>query len=258
MPRKRSRRKPYKPYEKRVDLADYQRLMRFLRWMNPQLSAEDALRMLPESDAWSARQLKERARTLDKDLTQPRQLPRPFPLRVLIPYIVANKWGWPVKTPDGRYLQGTRLVAAPTLPYGEVIFPILLKNRYPTIKGLCRLASDLRKPLQYYIEGKEAWAGGRIATAIEGRIVLRLVRTRERGFQWTNEVEDLDFRVYCFWLLGQLLVEGHAWRVACCVQCAGFFLKTRRDPPDRPSRFCSEQCRRDWHNPRRPKKGKDS
>jgi hypothetical protein len=47
MPRRHKGAKPRKSYQRRVDLVTYQRLMRFLRWISPELSPTDVLRMLP-------------------------------------------------------------------------------------------------------------------------------------------------------------------------------------------------------------------
>jgi hypothetical protein len=246
--------------------------------------------MLPESDAWSAQQLKENARQLNEALamraveaTLPELAGNDEPgsgsvlvrenrpgfvssLASLIPHIVMDTWGWPVKGPKGLYRQGgVILVEAPTLPNGSFMIASLLEGRAPTIEGLCQLASDAREALRGLGEGNNKAAGPHlIASAIDGKVVRRLgwgitqeqVRRREAPrFMFTDDVEGFDFGTHCFWLLANLLAEGHAWRVTSCEQCKGFFLKTRRDPPERPSRFCSEQCRRDWHNPRRPKKG---
>jgi hypothetical protein len=258
--RKRSRRKTYKPYEKRVDLEAYQRLMRFLRWMTPQLSPEDALRMLPEADDWTVQQLKENARQLADDLARPNSMS----LEALIPYIVTGIWGWPS---NKRYTyilsdeQGTTSFVLPTLPPGRrpTAEPVLLVRRFPTIEGLCQLASDVQEVLRYLAAGDTSHPFELIGTAIEDRIVRRFARStkwREADqFLFRDAIRGHDFRAYCFWLLAKLLAEGHAWRVTSCIHCGGFFLKTRRDPPQRPSRFCSELCRRGWHNPKRPKKG---
>jgi hypothetical protein len=69
MPRKCTRRKTYKPYEKRIDLTDYQRLLRFVRWMRPDVSATDVLRMLPASDRWSEEAIHAKATDLMQALT---------------------------------------------------------------------------------------------------------------------------------------------------------------------------------------------
>jgi hypothetical protein len=246
MPRKRTRRKLHKPHEKRVDLTAYQRLMRFLRYMSPTLSATDVLRMLPESDGWSVQQLKERATKLSEDLAI-------WSLAHLIPDIVTGAWGWGMPLPHGAHsmIDPTEFPrefawGSPAPRWGDAF----------TVERLCRLAGELREVLQDVVAGDAASAGERIRRHLGGQIVLQRLLTPEQGFQWpTSRDERLSFDRYCFWLMTKLLVEGHRWRVATCVQCGGFFLKTRRDPPDRPSRFCSDQCRRDWHNPRRPKKG---
>ncbi len=87
-----------------------------------------------------------------------------------------------------------------------------------------------------------------IAGEIDGRIVKTFhavgVGGRAGHSCFMEMIKDNDFRVYCFWLLARLLDEGHGWRITQCDQCRGFFIKTRRDPSWRPSRFCSEPCRR--------------
>src|SRR5262245_18459514 len=99
--------KPRKDYEKRVDLTPYHRFLRFIRWMRPALSAEDVLRMLPESDTSSALQLREHARALvevlsclaERDASPIEEVwgtGRPITLAGLVPYIVIGRWRWPV------------------------------------------------------------------------------------------------------------------------------------------------------------------
>jgi hypothetical protein len=262
MPRKRSRRTPYKPYENHVDLTAYHRLTRFLRWMNPGLSPEDVLRMLPESETWPAQRLRECAEILLLASAEERV--------VLVPYLVTGYWGWPVRPklppngPDhvrrffGRlYLQGTSLEPIPRLPPEQPIFgePVLLAGHPPDLKGLCQVAADVRQSLRTIMESGPRRAFRYIATQMGGGVVRQLVWSQRIGeevqFAFKDTVAGNDFRVYCFWLLAKLLAEGHVWRMACCVQCGGCFLKTRRDPSNRPSRFCGEHCRRAWHNPRR-------
>jgi len=240
----RKPRKPRKAYEKRVDLAPCRRLLRFIRWMTPALSAEDMLRMLPEADTWSTREWAKQTRLLEQALggEQTRTLTE------LVPYFVI---GWGRKS--GRWardlLEGRR--------YSNE--PVWLQKRPPTIRDLCRLANDLRRTLDILIREGEWVTFGDIADEIDGRIVKTFHWVGSRGSArnsgFMEVIKDNDFRAYCFWLLARLLDGGHGWRVSECDQCQGFFLKTRRDPPGRPSRFCGEQCRRDWHNPRRPKKG---
>lgn len=236
--------KPRKDYEKRVDLAPYRRLVRFIRWINPALSAEHVLRILPEADTWSSREWAKQGQRLKQALAGERTCTLPE----LIPYFVIG-WGrksgrWTRELLDGRRYTNE---------------PLWLGKRPPTITGLCRLADDLRRTLDLLLQ-QGAWvAFDCIADEIDGRIVKKYSWVGPRGAagysRADEEVKDNDFRTYCFALLARLLHEGHGWRVTQCDQCRGFFLKTRRDPPGRPSRFCSEQCRRDWHNPRRPKKG---
>jgi hypothetical protein len=266
--RKRTRRKPYKAYEKHVDLTPHHRLMRFLRWMTPRLSYEDVLRMLPESDAWSAQQLLERAQILAEAPGNERA--------ILVPYIVTGHWGWPVRPtfPPGVpedvrrffghfYLQGRRLEPRPRLPREQPIFgePVLLAGHPPDLNGLCHVATDVRQSLRTMMESGPGWAFLDIARQIEGGVVRRLLCSQRIGeevqFAFKDAVAGNDFRVYCFWLLTKLLAEGHVWRMAGCVQCGGCFLKSRRDPPGRPSRFCGEHCRRAWHNPRRSQQRRD-
>lgn len=240
----RKPRRPRKAYEKRVDLAPYRRLLRFIRWMTPALSAEDVLRMLPESDTRSTREWAKQTRLLEQALggEQTRTLTE------LVPYFVVV-WGqksgrWTRELLDGRRYTNE---------------PLWLRKRPPTITGLCRLADDLRRTLDLLLQQGEWVAFDCIADEIHGRIVKTFSWVGPRGAtghsRADEEIKDNDFRTYCFGLLARLLHEGHGWRVTQCAKCRGFFLKTRRDPPGRPSRFCGEQCRRDWHNPRRPRKG---
>jgi hypothetical protein len=236
-------RKPRKAYEKRVDLTAYRRLLRFVRWMTPHLSADDVLRMLPEADAWSRREWARQGRLLAQALAGEQTRP----LAELVPYVVIG-WG----RTSGRWardlLAGRRYANE----------PVRLRKRPPTMRGLCRLAEDLRRTLDRLLHEGE-WAVGDIADEIDGRIVKTFhpigVGGRAGHSRFMEVIQGNDFRVYCFAVLARLLDEGHGWRLTRCDQCRGFFLKTRRDPPGRPSRFCSEPCRRGWHNPRRPRKG---
>jgi hypothetical protein len=282
-----------KNYEKRVDLTVYCRLLRFIHWMNPVLSAEDVLRMLPEVDKWKAEELTKRARVLRRTLES---LPgrhvasmelvwgrsRTVTLEEFVPYIVIGRWPWPTwPTVPGR--MGARAPAPIRYPLPEALgivppgdleaaiiggllhvtryanYPVLLEGDPPTTMDLCKLASELRETIHAMLEQGVSAVAGRIADEIEGRVIKTFhceqsPQSKARFF-FLDEILDNDFRAYCFWVLARLLAEGHGWRIACCAQCQGFFLRARRDPPNRPSRFCSDQCRRDWHNPRRPKKG---
>jgi hypothetical protein len=237
------RRRPRKQYERRVDLTPYQRLLRFIRWMKPAVSVDDVLRMLPEADSWSTREWTRHRRLLGQALAHEQTRT----LAELVPYVVVG-WGRKSGRWERDLLAGRRYTNE----------PVWLRKRPPTIRGLCRLADDLRRPLDRWLQEGE-WAVGDIADEIDGRIVKTFhpvgVGGRAGHSRFIEVIKDNDFRVYCFGLLARLLDEGHGWRLTQCDQCRGFFLKTRRDPPDRPSRFCSEPCRRGWHNPRRPKKG---
>jgi hypothetical protein len=285
--------KPRKDYEKRVDLTPYHRLLRFIRWMNPDLSAEDVLRMLPESDTWSALQLKNHARTLvevlsclaERDASLVKKVwgpGRTLTLAGLVPYVVIGRWRWPVwpKSPPGSPTGIRPPIRYPlpedvgTAPHGDLRAaiqggllqagryannPVLLRRKPATVRGLCRLAADLRDILRALQAHGPFAVVGQIADEIDEKIssMFSWGQLGEGGESslFTTKIVDNSFRAYCFWRLAQLIHEQHVWRLARCVQCEQFFLKTRRDPPDRPSRFCSEPCRRGWHNPRRPKKG---
>jgi hypothetical protein len=246
---RRPRQRPRKEYERRVDLTPYQRLLRFIRWMRPNLSIEDLLRMLPEADAWSRREWARQARLLVQALAGEQTVAgeRTRTLAELVPYVVIG-WGQTSGRWERDLLKDRRYANE----------PVWLRKRPPTITGLCRLADDLRRVLDRLLQEGE-WAVGDIADEIDGRIVKTFhpvgVGGRAGHSRFMEVIQDNDFRVYCFALLARLLDEGHGWRLTRCDQCRGFFLKTRRDPPERPSRFCSEPCRRGWHNPRRPRKG---
>lgn len=288
------RRKPRKPYEKRVDVRPYQRLMRFLRWMTPTLAPTDVLRMLPESDAWLTTHVSDHADNLEEALRYAQNVPEQraclTTLAELVPYVVVGKWSWPTplkfaadlpenfKRFFGHFLQqgserilrqeiGTKRTdivkslrwALPRKPpaFGEAV---LLKGTTPTIKSLCQLAEDVREPLHRIVEKGPRFAYRPIAQQIQGRVVRTFTWVQEIGqdvqFRFEDTIAGNDFRAHCFWLVARILAEGHAWRIAPCEQCGRVFLKTKQDPPERPGRFCSEQCRRGWHNPRRPKNGR--
>jgi hypothetical protein len=276
-----------------VDLSAYRRLLGFIRCMNSALSAEDVLRMLPEADTWLTTDLSKRARSLNQAVENLSECyahsmelvwghSRIVTVAELVPYIVVGRWAWP-RWPTLRNSTDAS-VAAPLryplpgilgwVPHGypeaalvrEILHlgryadsPVLLEGKPPTTAGLCQLADHLRETLHDMQAQGPFVIVGRVADEIEGRVIKALhgeqsFRGHGRVF-FRDEVVDQDFRAYCFWLLAQFLAEGHCWRLGSCMQCDGLFLKTRRDPPARPSRFCSEPCRRGWHNPRRPKKG---
>jgi hypothetical protein len=161
----------------------------------------------------------------------------------------------------------------------------LLGRELPTIEGLCQMADDLGvilddlcetdlpriyqswgtdipNPGDFYHNG-EVRALCRLRLRVNEKITLFIppLDLRDRGrrqTEWRIEEhpKDHDFGTYCAWLLVQLIRDGQAWRVTRCTSCQAWFLRVRRDPPGRPARFCSDECRRGWHNPRRPKKGK--
>jgi hypothetical protein len=233
-----------KTYEKRVDLKPYQRLLRFIHDMTPVLAIEDVFRILPEAEAWSSRAWATHIRLLKQALARDQTQT----LAELIPYFVV---GWGRKS--GRWTR--ELLDGRRYAYE----PVQLRKRPPTIRGLCHLANDLRRTLDIMLQQGEEAAFDCIADEIDGRIMKTFHRVgpsgRARNSRVMEVAKDNDFRTYCFWLLLRLIDEAHGWRLTQCDQCHGYYLKTRRDPPGRPSRFCGEQCRRDWHNPRRPKKG---
>jgi hypothetical protein len=180
-------------------------------------------------------------------------------------------------------------LSQPGFPYvglerGE---PVLLNGQFPTVEGLCHLAADLRDileelcdtdisriqqrwgnmalPLPDFFENGEARALARLGPRIQGRITLyvKLSYRRRDGTGrtvWSIEEspQDYSFPAYCYWQLVQFIRDGHAWRVTRCTSCQARFLRVRRDPNNRPARFCSDACRRAWHNPRRGKASRKS
>jgi hypothetical protein len=286
-------RTPPKVYERRIDLTAYHGLLRFIRGMHPGLSAADVLRMLPEVETWTTEELSKRARILDQAVESlPKHYAysmervwghsRTVTVAEFVPYIVIGRWKWPswptLRSSTGASIPPPLRYPLPGIlgwvPHGypeaalvrELLHlgryadsPVLLEGNPPTTAGLCKLADDLRETLQDMQEQGRFAVLGRVNDEIEGRVIKALHWERslkgEGKVFYRDEVADQDFRVYCFGLLAQFLAESHGWRLVRCLQCDGLFLKTRRDPPGRPSRFCSEPCRRDWHNPRRPKRG---
>jgi hypothetical protein len=184
MPRKRS--KPRKPYEKRIDLNDYQRLLRFLRWMAPAVSAVGVLRMVPESDRWREEIIPAKANILTRALRQAQRLTGPdarvSTLEALIPYIVCGRWAWPETIEASHWMvqairrqnQDNHLVfrrqpashilgrddddpvtmlsrGLPQQPAGRPPpsgAPVWLGGQPPTVEGLCQVADDVRHILQ--------------------------------------------------------------------------------------------------------------
>jgi hypothetical protein len=318
MARRRNISRPRKSYERQIDLAPYQRVMRFLRWMSPTLTAMDVLRMLPESEAWTHEQLVRYASDLENAIAHgaepwtaggpgaPLVMVRPQiatcdePLAALVPWAIIGEWTWPTKS---RVIQGHTVYyqgdpskgpVRGVLPHGlpcvrlssfglrheglEHGEPVLLDGQLPTIAGLCDLAADLRDILQDWCDTnvvriQQRWAsvappfpdfatngevralcrlGMRISAKITLMVSLRYA-SRRTSWRIKERISDYDFSAYSAWILVQLIRDGHAWRVTRCTSCEAYFLRTRRDPPDRPARFCSDLCRRAWHNPRRGK-----
>ncbi len=239
------RSKTRKPYEKRYDLTPYRRLLRFVRWMSPTLSAEDVLQMLLNTEKdWHAEHLARHASLLESAAMEDGNPT----LAELVPAIVIGRWHWPSRR-TGAWLQARF--------YSND--PVLLEGKPPTSDGLWHLAQELRETLDLLLQHGPWFITGRIKDALEGGVIQEFFGLPQRGqpmcFYFFEMIANNNFRVYCFWLLARLLVDGQVWRLGRCRQCGVAFLKTRRDPPDRPSRFCSDQCRRGWHNPRRPMKG---
>jgi hypothetical protein len=149
-------------------------------------------------------------------------------------------------------------------PFGA---PVWLGGHPPTVETLCQVADDVRDTLQRLME---EWPLVSLDTyrlidqEIAERLTLGLVMRddftkppQERtSFAFTEAIRGNDYRAYCFWQVARLLVHGHVWRLAHCIQCGHVFLKTRQDPPGRPSRFCRDACRQAWHNPRRAMRGR--
>jgi hypothetical protein len=161
------------------------------------------------------------------------------------------------------------------MEHGE---PVCIDGQFPTIAGLCHLAADLRDILDdlcdtdvVRIQGRwgtlalpfpdfstngEVRALCRLGQRIQGKITLGVSLQFASGrTAWRIEehLQGYDFAAYGAWLLVQLIRDGHAWRVTRCTSCQAWFLRVRHDPTDRPARFCSDECRRAWHNPRRGK-----
>jgi hypothetical protein len=299
MPRLRKSPKPRKHYQRRVDLAPYQRLMRFLRWMSPELSPMDVLRMLPQSDAWSQPQLHDHTDSLRRTLEQQGESLAP-----LVPQAVLGEWEWPTKSRviEGHtvYYQGeinkgpVRVVRWPGLPIVRLLGPglpyvglergqpALIEGSLPTVETLCHLADELRDILEEFSDTdyeriQQRWGSAtihvpdfyskgevrvllRISPRIAGKISPNVTvhyRSVDGSYRLIWSIEDVplgyDFRAYCLWQLVQLIRDGHAPRVTRCTQCQAWYLRVRRDPTDRPTHFCSDECRRAWHNPRRGK-----
>ena len=277
------RSQPRRPYQKRVDLQAYQRLFRFLRWMHPELSVGDVLRMLPEAEEWT----EVKWQSAEALLTAVLACPDTVDVPTLATMIATGDWGWPqpLMIPDeppedyrrffskfsrqGRslaiYLPGRPDSQAMTLIDGlrsdRIMrgIPVQLQGRLPTIAGLCEVAEALKDLMQKIIEQrKRAILGSyrRIAKEIDGRIAgrfqwrseMRAGEGRVDTYQFVSRIQDDDFRVYAFYSLARLLAEGHIWRLVRCERCEAFFLKAKRDRPERPTRFCREACRRTWHN----------
>jgi hypothetical protein len=315
MAKRRKTSEARKPYERRIDLAPYQRLMRFVCWMSPTLTAMDVLRMIPESESWTHEQAIRYASDLDDAIAHgveplrggaPGALPvmvRPRiatfkePLAALVPWAIIGGWTWPTRSRviQGQtiYYQGdpakgpVRGVESHGLPYVgglplgvrppvmEQGKPVWLEGELPTVTGLCHLAADLRDiledlwdsdveriqhrwgslalPFPDFLTNGEVRALCRLGPRIRGKITLGVSISYQWRTTWSiqERIRDYDFAAYGAWMLVQLIRDGHAWRVARCTSCEAFFLRIRHDPPDRPARFCSDLCRRAWHNPRR-------
>jgi hypothetical protein len=287
MPRRRKPPKPRKPYKRRDDLSPYQRLMRFLRWMSPALNASRLLRMLPQSEEWPHEKFARHAAELTSTLEQ-----TGASVAALVPWAVIDAWEWPAKWRliEGKKVEPRRYGLPPLRPLSPTdpwIRPepgeaVLLDGELPTIEGLCQLASKLRDilddlcetdiariqqrwgrdittPADFYRNGEvRAFCSLRLLVNEKITLFIPFPDRRDNGRRqpkWRIEehARDNDFATYGEWLLMQLIRDGHAWRVMRCTSCQAWFLRVRRDPPGRPARFCSDVCRRGWHNPRRGK-----
>lgn len=303
MPRLRKSPKPRKSYQRRVDLAPYQRLMRFLRWMSPELSPLDVLRMLPQSEKWNTEQLARYVADLSRAIEQSGES-----LATLVPWAVIGRWGWPTKSrvieghtmyyqedPDTDRIRAVRPPGLPHVMLSQGIAwvgleqgqAVLLDGQFPTVEGLCRLATFLRDVLEDLCETdisriRQRWgervplvldffnngevrAVIRLEPSIHGRITpsIRIVSRHEGGTPrstWYIEEhpQGYDFAAYCAWMIVQMIRDGHAWRVTRCTSCQAWFLRVRRERQGQPRHFCSDACRRAYHNPRRGKGANNS
>jgi hypothetical protein len=161
------------------------------------------------------------------------------------------------------------------LEFGE---PVLLEGQFPTVTDLCELAVGLKNivedlyhndieriqrewgtfapPFRDFFTNGEVRALCRLRPRISGKITLGIsLHSASERTTWSiqERIRNYDFAAYGAWLLVQLIRDGHAWRVTRCTSCQGWFLRVRRDPANRPAHFCSDECRRAWHNPRREK-----
>ncbi len=232
-------RKPPKPYQKWVNLEPYQRLIWFAYWDPATSNVKD-----PALVPWEVY----RGRMGRKMWLRRRKSP-------LLSKLETTGIWWNPDVEEEAQQIGSAAFLNP---------PVLLNGRDPTRQGLLRLAEEIRAILhllaeagQDYYAQVEAWEV--LRHRVQDQVGLQMIliasgppgQRKRHGFALVPTARKQDFRAYCFYLLARLMADGHAWRAAKCAQCNKFFLKVRRDPPGRPSRFCKEECRRNWHNERR-------
>ncbi len=239
-------RKPPKPYESRVDLKPYRRLIQFSNW-SPQTSKLKDPTLVP----WAVYMGTWRGEArIDRMMLRRREL-------------------WLKRRKRFGEVSGIRVYPPADLAKeiersGFLNPPVLLNGREPTTRGLLRLAEEVRGVLRILMEAghdhyRQLYAWWAIKDHDRDQVGLQMIliasgppgQRKRHGFALVPTARRQDFRAYCFYLLARLMADGHAWRAAKCAQCNKFFLKVRRDPPSRPSRFCKEECRRNWHNERR-------
>jgi hypothetical protein len=246
--------------------------------------------MLPESAGWPTHELDARAETLRQALERAQCLEglkaRVSSLPALVPYIVMGDWAWPKPLMQSHWLyqaarrrKDTRAVLrchGPVLVPGSVdddpvtiivqglpLFshPVWVRGRQPTVNTLWRLANQIRRILRCLIEDWErSTISHEIVLTIErgyrqqliSDVIQQSYRPPALSFPLMERIRNHDFRAYCFWLVRQLLAEGHLARLTRCdADSNHVFLKTRQDFPGRRNRFCSKSCRKAWHNNRR-------
>ncbi len=226
-------RKPPKPYQKWVNLEPYQRLILFSHWDPATSNVKD-----PALVPWEVY----RGRVGRKMWLRRRKSP-------LMAKLEPSGIWW---NPDVVQDEAKEVESAAFLNP-----PVLLSGREPTTRGLLRLAEEVRGVLRILYRQIDAWWA--VKDHVRDHVGLQMIeiasgppgQRMHHGFALVPTARKQDFRAYCFYLLARLMADGHAWRAAKCAQCNKFFLKVRRDPPGRPSRFCKEECRRNWHNERR-------
>jgi len=245
----------HRRYKRRVDLAVFQRLCRFVRWAGPELEARDILRMILRSGQWSTAELGRRADAQERDWAQRGRSPA-----AELPAAVCGEWenrrafrlpgrsGRTVIVPlHGRVDYGGTWRRGPSANR----IPNLLKGQAPTVDGLRALVGELREVLGLLVNGPRLDAYERITDRLRGQVIVEPYISliwdpppRREELREAHRIVGDDFGTYCFLVLLWLVSDGQLDRLGRCPVDRQFFIRLRRGGGRlRHHAFCSDGCR---------------